>query len=210
MKAAEMKERPTFTLMKQTDVHHMQMPCWLFSDPRYADMSLDAKVAYTFLLNRFQLSRRNGWVNDHGEVFVIRPDLEITAARVEATLRQLRYAMGDIRLDGSAVWLGETQPDSRRLEAVDVMLELAEGRPQDFSTAVRSPELLRFTLEGNSLRLFTVVTLSDPLAAVDPSRPGRTVWISDSGASPPGLICGILPFLTCGTPTIPGRSWTAS
>ena len=205
MKAAEMKERPTFTLMKQTDVHHMQMPCWLFSDPRYADMSLDAKVAYTFLLNRFQLSRRNGWVNDHGEVFVIR-----SSARVEATLRQLRYAMGDIRLDGSAVWLGETQPDSRRLEAVDVMLELAEGRPQDFSTAVRSPELLRFTLEGNSLRLFTVVTLSDPLAAVDPSRPGRTVWISDSGASPPGLICGILPFLTCGTPTIPGRSWTAS
>ncbi len=63
MKAAEMKERPTFTLMKQTDVqsiYHMQMPRWLFSDPRYADMSLDAKVAYTFLLNRFQLSRRNG------------------------------------------------------------------------------------------------------------------------------------------------------
>ena len=49
MKAAEMKERPTFTLMKQTDVqsiYHMQMPRWLFSDPRYADMSLDAKVAY--------------------------------------------------------------------------------------------------------------------------------------------------------------------
>ena len=49
-------------LMKQTDVqsiYHMQMPRWLFSDPRYADMSLDAKVAYTFLLNRFQLSRRN-------------------------------------------------------------------------------------------------------------------------------------------------------
>ncbi len=47
------------------------MPRWPFSDPRYADMSLDAKVTYTFLLNRFQLSRRNGWVNDFGEVFVI-------------------------------------------------------------------------------------------------------------------------------------------
>lgn len=116
-----------------------------------------------------------------------RPDLEITAARMETMLRQLRYAMGDIRLDGSAVWLGETQPNLRRLEAVDVMLELTEGRPQDFSTVVRSPELLRFTLEGNSLRMFTVVTLSDPLAAVEPSRPGRTVWISDSGTSPPGL-----------------------
>ena len=76
MRAAAMKERPDFPLMRQTDVqhiYHMQMPRWLFSDPRYADMSLDAKVAYTFLLNRFQLSRRHGWVNDRGEVFVFFP-----------------------------------------------------------------------------------------------------------------------------------------
>ena len=67
MKAAKLTEHPSFRLMRQTDVQnvwHMQMPRWLFSDPRYADMSLDAKVTYTFLLNRFQLSRRNGWVND--------------------------------------------------------------------------------------------------------------------------------------------------
>ena len=67
MKAAKLTEHPSFRLMRQTDIQnvwHMQMPRWLFSDPRYADMSLDAKVAYTFLLNRFQLSRRNGWVND--------------------------------------------------------------------------------------------------------------------------------------------------
>lgn len=58
---SEMKERPTFQLMCQTDVqsiYHMQMPRWLFSDPRYCEMSLDAKVTYTFLLNRFQLSRK--------------------------------------------------------------------------------------------------------------------------------------------------------
>ena len=76
MRAAKIKEHPSFPLMKQTDiqsVYHMQMPRWLFSDPRYAEMSLDAKVTYTFLLNRFQLSRRNGWVNEYGEVFVIFP-----------------------------------------------------------------------------------------------------------------------------------------
>ena len=98
MKAAEMKERPSFTLMKQTDVqsiYHMQMPRWLFSDPRYADMSLDAKVTYTFLLNRFQLSRRNGWVNDFGEVFVIFPrkelarELRVCEQRVTAAFRKL-------------------------------------------------------------------------------------------------------------------------
>ena len=98
MRAAAMKERPDFPLMRQTDVqhiYHMQMPRWLFSDPRYADMSLDAKVAYTFLLNRFQLSRRNGWVNDRGEVFVVFPrkelarELRICEQRVTAAFRKL-------------------------------------------------------------------------------------------------------------------------
>ena len=99
MRAATMKERPSFTLMKQTDVqsiYHMQMPRWLFSDPRYADMSLEAKLTYTFLLNRFQLSRRNGWVNDFGEVFVIFPrkelssELHICEQRVTAAFRTLK------------------------------------------------------------------------------------------------------------------------
>ena len=66
--------RPAFTLMKLHDAishFHMQMPRWLFSDPQYNGLSLESKVAYTFLLNRFQLSRRNGWVNRHGEVYVI-------------------------------------------------------------------------------------------------------------------------------------------
>ena len=66
--------RPAFTLMKLNDAishFHMQMPRWLFSDPQYSGLSLESKMAYTFLLNRFQLSRRNGWVNRHGEVYVI-------------------------------------------------------------------------------------------------------------------------------------------
>ena len=66
--------RPAFALMKLNDAishFHMQMPRWLFSDPQYTGLSLESKVAYTFLLNRFQLSRRNGWVNRHGEVYVI-------------------------------------------------------------------------------------------------------------------------------------------
>lgn len=98
MKAAKLSERPAFSLMKQTDIqkiYHLQMPRWLFSDPRYADMSLDAKVAYTFLLNRFQLSRKKGWVNEQGEVFVIFPrkamaqELRICEQRVSAAFHKL-------------------------------------------------------------------------------------------------------------------------
>ena len=74
----------------------MQMPRWLFSDPRYAGMNLEAKVTYTFLLNRFQLSRRNGWVNDLGEVFVVFPrkelarELRICEQKVTAAFRTLK------------------------------------------------------------------------------------------------------------------------
>ncbi len=94
MRAATMKERPSFPLMRQTDVqsiYHMQMPRWLFSDPRYAGMSLEAKLAYTFLLNRFQLSRRNGWGNDLGEVFVVFPRKEL-AQVLESAVKRLYYA----------------------------------------------------------------------------------------------------------------------
>ena len=98
MRAAKLKEHPGFQLMKQTDVqnlYYMQMPLWLFYDPRYSVLSLDAKVAYTFLLNRFQLSRRNGWVNDAGEVFVIFPrralanELRVCEQRITAAFKSL-------------------------------------------------------------------------------------------------------------------------
>ena len=124
MRAAEMKERPSFPLMRQTDVqsiYHMQMPRWLFSDPRYADMSLDAKVAYTFLLNRFQLSRRNGWTNDQGEVFVIFPrkelakELRICEKRVTAAFqtlaeRNLIWEKRCGRGDANQIYLAHVQP----------------------------------------------------------------------------------------------------
>lgn len=74
MKAAPMTQKPSFPLMKQGDIqniYHLQMPRWLFTDHRYRPLPLEAKVAYTFLLNRFQLSRLNGWINDDGEVFIV-------------------------------------------------------------------------------------------------------------------------------------------
>lgn len=124
MRAAEMKERPNFPLMRQTDVqniYHMQMPRWLFSDPRYADMSLDAKVAYTFLLNRFQLSRRNGWANDQGEVFVVFPrkelakELRICEKRVTAAFQTLAklnliWEKRCGRGDANQIYLANVQP----------------------------------------------------------------------------------------------------
>ena len=124
MRAAKLKERPGFSSMKQTDIqnlYYMQMPRWLFSDPRYADMSLDAKVTYTFLLNRFQLSRRKGWVNDQGEVFVIFPrlalakELRVCEKRVTAAFRVLaeRHLIWEKRCgrgDANQIYLARVEP----------------------------------------------------------------------------------------------------
>lgn len=119
-----------------------------------------------------------------------RPDLEISEVRMETMLRQLRTSQESIRIDGTFVRLPAAEPDMRRLEAVDVMLELSEGRPQTFTARRRMPELLHFSLEGDKLRLFSVATLSDPLHGGGLARdsPGRVVWISDSGSPPDGLL----------------------
>ena len=125
MRAAQMKQRPDFALMRQTDIqsiYYMQMPRWLFSDPRYAELSLEAKVVYTFLLNRFQLSRRKGWTNDQGEVFVIFPrkalakELRICEQRVTAAFRQLVEAklVWEKRCgrgDANQIYLARVEPE---------------------------------------------------------------------------------------------------
>lgn len=109
--------------------------------------------------------------------------------RMEAMLRQLRGGVGEFRSDAESVWLGNNQPDARLVEAVDVMLELSGGKIQDFSAKCQCPELLRFSLDGSSLRLFTVATLSDPLYGSGLARdsPGRIVWISNTGKPPDKL-----------------------
>ena len=74
VKAAPMTNRPEFNLMKQTDIllfYHIQIPRWMFYDKRYKHISNDAKIVYGLLLNRFQLSKMNGWMNEDGEIFLV-------------------------------------------------------------------------------------------------------------------------------------------
>lgn len=117
------------------------------------------------------------------------PDQKVSETRMEAMLRQLRYGLGDFRLDGGFVYLARGQPDVAQLEAIDVMLELSEGAPQNFTVKADSPRLLRFTLGGDKLRMFSVAMLShvsEP-QQLQRERSERIVWISDNGKPPEGL-----------------------
>lgn len=105
MKAAPLTQKPSFPLMKQGDiqnVYHLQMPRWLFTDPRYMGLALETKVAYTFLLNRFQLSRLNGWVNEDGAVFIIYTRRSL-AEEMQVSYRKIIEAMKELSAAG-LIW----------------------------------------------------------------------------------------------------------
>lgn len=46
-----------------------KLPKVLFSDDRYKDLSTDAKVLYSLLLDRNSLSVKNGWIDSYGRYY---------------------------------------------------------------------------------------------------------------------------------------------
>jgi hypothetical protein len=124
---AENMTHPGFPLMKQGDIvsfYHLQMPRWLFTESRYMALSLEAKVAYTFLLNRFQLSRMNGWVNEEGEVFIVFTR-ESLAAEMQVSYRKAIDSFKEL-VKAQLIWekrLGRGRPNQIYLAAVQLTEE---------------------------------------------------------------------------------------
>ncbi len=118
-----------------------------------------------------------------------RPGFAVREEHMSAMLRQLRSGLGDFHMDDGFVYLARDQPDALRLEAIDIMLELSEGAPQEFTVKVDSPRLLCFTLGVDKLKLFSVAMLShvSDTQLLQRERSERIVWISDSGTPPDGL-----------------------
>ena len=49
----------------------LRFPLTLLANPKYKEMSLEAKFIYSLLLNRLTLSQKNGWINEENEVYLI-------------------------------------------------------------------------------------------------------------------------------------------
>lgn len=49
----------------------LRLPLALLANPKYKQMSLEAKLIYSLLLNRMTLSQRNDWINEDNEVYLI-------------------------------------------------------------------------------------------------------------------------------------------
>lgn len=56
---------------------YYQLPQELFENERYQYLSIEAKVIYSFLLNKMNLSKINHWINDNSEIYLIYTRKEI-------------------------------------------------------------------------------------------------------------------------------------
>ena len=52
-----------------------RIPKALFQEPRFQNLSTDAKTLYGILLDRMSLSAKNGWLDEQGRVFIM-PSVE--------------------------------------------------------------------------------------------------------------------------------------
>ena len=59
-----------------------RIPKALFSEKEFASLSTDAKLLYGILLDRISLSKKNGWIDGDGYVYII-----YTIAELQELLR---------------------------------------------------------------------------------------------------------------------------
>ena len=75
-----------------------QLPKQLLKDAQYQDISLDARILYCLLLDRMQLSQKNGWQDEAGRTYIIytqneiMKDLSCSSRSVTRMLKDLEEA----------------------------------------------------------------------------------------------------------------------
>ena len=86
-----------YKINEVTQHKYYQVPKELYTNPRYkTTINNDAKMLYALLLDRMELSRTNGWVEDDGTIFLIfkREDLAdmlgICTTTVWRAIKQLK------------------------------------------------------------------------------------------------------------------------
>ena len=50
-----------------------RLPNFLFEAPTFKPLSNEAKVLYAFILRRTELSRKNGWADEYGRIYLYYP-----------------------------------------------------------------------------------------------------------------------------------------
>ena len=85
-----------------------RIPKILFSDERFAGLSSEAKILYGLMLDRVGLSRKNGWIDQNGNVYI-----QYTIEEMMSVLKWTRYRIYQLldELDTKENGIEQTQSD---------------------------------------------------------------------------------------------------
>ncbi len=93
-----MATKPFYIHQKPPAQSFIRLPNFLFEAPSFCSLSSEAKLLYAMILRRTDLSRKNGWADDYGKIYLYYPINEVCVllhcGRQKAvdTLRELQYA----------------------------------------------------------------------------------------------------------------------
>ena len=63
----------------EKSVSFTRLPNFLFEAPTFTPLSNEAKILYAFILRRTDLSRKNGWADEYGRIYLYYPINEVVA-----------------------------------------------------------------------------------------------------------------------------------
>lgn len=74
-------------------VSFTRLPNFLFEAPTFTPLSNEAKVLYSFILRRTDLSRKNGWADEYGRIYLYYPINEVVELLRGAALPSMKVSV---------------------------------------------------------------------------------------------------------------------
>lgn len=74
-------------------VSFTRLPNFLFEAPTFTPLSNEAKVLYSFILRRTDLSRKNGWADEYGRIYLYYPINEVVELPRDAALPSMKVSV---------------------------------------------------------------------------------------------------------------------
>lgn len=68
-----MATKPVYIHQEHKAQSFTQLPNFLFEAPTYQPLSNEAKILYAMILRRTDLSRKNGWADEYGRIYLYYP-----------------------------------------------------------------------------------------------------------------------------------------
>lgn len=143
---------------------YYQMPQELFCNEKYKRLSIEAKVIYSFLLNRMNLSRMNKWINDKGEIYLIYTRKEIQSklnlsdkpvTRAFKELREAKLIKEEKQGFGkpNLIYIGKIEQEELQINDIDTENVLADNQiKEDYyigENTIQETENLRANKKDN-------------------------------------------------------------